>query len=282
MPLKHSTETWLVFLLGAVIALTGVACALLQGLSNPSLPWAIFFAISIAYPLSLYPLFRERRADYTFRLLHFVPAAMLLVWLLLRFLGFALPALTVFSKGFVWGWSLPVVTLGFLAVLWFCLAVLRQRRQRSMALLALFLPFVILAAAGEQMQWPQQLAALLGGSQSSSGSGTIIAGPISSESSSNLSPSLNENEEKWRAELRRLERRKERLAALENQPSSVNGAKDGVIITGSQSSQVAAIPTKPVQNPPHLPSSGFGMEVFVPLAMAGYCATLHRRAKRRA
>ncbi len=109
----------------------------------------------------------------------------------------------------------------------------------------------------------------------------MIAGPVSSESSSNLNPSTDENEEKWRAELRRLERRKERLALLQNQPHSVSGAKDGVVITGSQSSQVSAIPTKPVTNPPHLPSSGFGMELFVPSILAAYTATLHRRAKKR-
>lgn len=257
MPLKHSTETWLVILLGGAVALTGVLCAFLQRLPNPSLLWAVFFAISVAYPLSLYPLFRDRRADYSFRLLHFMPAAMLLLWLLLRFAGFVLPVLATFSRGFVWGWSLSVVIPGFVALLWFCITVIRQRRQRSIFLMTLLVPFLVLALSGEHVEWSQRF------------------------SSSNLSPSSSVTEEKWRAELRRLERRRERLTLLERQPRSVTGARDGVLITGSQSSQVAMLPSKPVQDPPHLPSSGFGMEIFVPSMIAAYCATVHRRAKRR-
>lgn len=283
MPLKHSTETWLVFFLGCAIVLTGIACAILQVMTAPALAWGILFVIALAYPLALYPLFRERRADYLFRTLHFLPAGMLLLWLFLQILGLILPSLMIVGSWFVWGWSLPVVLLAFFALFWFCVSVIRQRRQRSLFLGGLLLFLLIFALSGERFQWSEQIASVLNGSTSSAGSGVIIAGTVSSSSVSNLAPSANEDEEKWRAALRRQERRRERLLALEDQPLTVSGAIEGVLISGGHSSQIAVLPVRPgVGNPPHLPSSGFGMELFVPSVIAAYCTTLHRRAKRRA
>ena len=84
MPLKHFTETFLVVVLGAVIALTGLLTATLPNLPDGALPWAVLFILSVVYPLSLYSLFQRRRADNTFRNLHWFPAGMLLVWLMLQ------------------------------------------------------------------------------------------------------------------------------------------------------------------------------------------------------
>src|SRR3989338_4009325 len=86
MPLKHFTETFLVVLLGAVIALTGLLAATLPPLPEGALPWGVLFVLSIIYPLLLLPLFQRRRADNSFRLLHWFPAMLLLVWLFSRIL----------------------------------------------------------------------------------------------------------------------------------------------------------------------------------------------------
>jgi len=282
MPLKHSTETWLVFFLGCAVLLTGIVCAVLQMMSAPALAWGLLFVLAIAYPLSLYPLFRERRADYAFRMLHFLPAAILLLWLFLQIVGFVLPSLLILSALFVWGWSLPIVLLAFVALLWFCFSVIRQRRQRSLMLGGLLVLLLVFALSGERFRWPEQIASVLNGTTSSTGSGVIIAGNISSSSVSNLAPSTDENEEKWRAALRRQERRKERLIALENEPFTVSGALEGVLLSGGSSSQIAIAPSKPgTGNPPHLPSSGPDIGVFLIIMIAGYSALLHHRAKQR-
>ena len=87
MPLKHDLETWLIVLIGLMIALAGAVAAFLPPISVSILPWAIAFLLSIAYPLALYPMLRNRRADYEFRSLQFVPALILAVWLIVELLA---------------------------------------------------------------------------------------------------------------------------------------------------------------------------------------------------
>src|SRR5438552_2256650 len=93
MPLKHSTETTLIVILAIVTMLTGVACAVLPPPTAQPIPWAILFVATIAYPLALEPFFRQRRADYAFRLLHLAPALMLILWLALTLLAPGRPVL---------------------------------------------------------------------------------------------------------------------------------------------------------------------------------------------
>lgn len=277
MPLKHSTETWLVACLGIAIVAAGIACAVLPPLTRAPLLWAILFALSIAYPLSLYPLFKERRADYEFRMLHFIPAGMFLLWFILQLLTLVIPAVSLLTRFFVWGWSLPLVIAAFAALVWFCLHVIRQRQQRLFYLAAILVPFLVIAAAGESFQWPEEIASVLSGTTSSASSNPVIVGSVTSQGSSNLGKSTDRNEEKLREALRRMQRRQQRLAALANQPSSVQGAINGVMITGTQSSAIASTITG-TTTPPHLPSSGAGTESLLLIIIAGYCALLHRRA----
>lgn len=281
MPLKHSTETWLVGFLALAIVIAGIACAVLPSPAQAPLAWLILFGLSIAYPLSLYPLFRDRRADYEFRILHFLPAAILFVWLILQLLSAYIPSISGLMHAYVWGWSLPAVAGSFVALVWFCLHVIRQRQPRLSFLALLFIPFLLLGIVGENFQWPEQIASVWNGSTSSTGSGTIIAGPISSATSSNLEPSSDPAEEALRMALRRQERRKERLLRLGEEPQSVHGALDGVAITAGNSSQIAT--AVPNGTPPHLPSSGMnGIEMILISFVAIYCALLHERARRRA
>src|SRR3989344_3801783 len=109
MPLKHFTETFLVVVLAAAMALTGLLIATLPPLPEGALPWGVLFVISIIYPLSLYGLFQNRSADNFFRNLHWFPALMLLGWLSLQGL-----LLTDASRAgtvalYSWGWTLGAV-----------------------------------------------------------------------------------------------------------------------------------------------------------------------------
>lgn len=179
MPLKHSTETTLVVVLGLAMALAGVVVAVLSLVSSPWLLWIAAFFISLAYPLVLYPHFRERRADYEFRLLHFAPAIVLLTWLILTVLAPVVPFLGFLLGILTFGWALPLVALGFLLLAWFCLTVIRQWSRRLGGLALVFVPFAALALFGQQLQWNTQLASLL---EPRAGSGSVSSGPIAAGS----------------------------------------------------------------------------------------------------
>lgn len=161
MPLKHGTETALVAILGIAMALAGVVVAVLSALTSPGLFWIGAFLIALAYPLVLYPHFRDARADYEFRILHFVPALFLLVWLLLTILGTFFPVLTFFRGILSFGWALPLVALGFLLLAWFAMHVIRQWPKRVGMLILLFAPFLLLGLYGERLGWNTQLASLI-------------------------------------------------------------------------------------------------------------------------
>lgn len=277
MPLKHSTETLLVILLAIVTMLTGVACAVLPSPSLHPVPWAILFAATLAYPLALYPFFRERRADYAFRLLHLAPALILIIWLALSFLAPGRPLIQGMKHWYTWGWSLPAVAIVFYGLLWFCLDVIRQRGQRITAITVLFFVFVASAIAGEQQHLPSLLASVLQPSSlETAGSGLVIAHV--SNSQANLGASASISEEAYRAKLRRMQRRDHRLAAEKPAMQPVLSATQGAIAA-------ANIPTVSERaarihhvSPLHLPSSGPSFELLLLTCIGVYCAAVHRRA----
>lgn len=173
MPLKHITETTLVAVLGLAMVLTGIVMAILTAMAAPWFLWIAAFIVAIAYPLVLYPHFRERRADYEFRLLHFLPAAFLLLWLLLTIVGNAVPIVAFLRSMLAFAWGLPLVLLGFIFLGLFCVQVMRQSGRRIVALLALFLPFALFGLLGDRFDWNTRIASVIegpvvGGSSSSS------------------------------------------------------------------------------------------------------------------
>lgn len=279
MPLKHDTETSMVVVLGLLIALSGAIVTFLPPVSVSVWPWAIAFAASVVYPLALYPMMKERRADHEFRALHFVPAIILLLWLALDLLVTFRPSWQVLQSLYTWGWSVAVVAATFGLLVLFCLRVIRQRVQRIGWLLAIFLPFVILAQFSEQRQWDRQLAMMLWDGEAHTGTGLIAAGGTSS----NLAPSENGSEERWRAELRRMQRRsqqleQERSSAAASEMPVVRGAKTGTVIAaGGLPEKPATVDPDEGTPPPVLTSSGWGMEGIALIGLAGYCAALHRR-----
>ena len=160
MPLKHQTETALVAVLAVAMVLTGIVVAVLSYLASPWLLWIAAFFVSLAYPLVLYPHFRERRADYEFRLLHFAPAFVLLLWLMLTILSGMFPFVGFLRGILTFAWALPLVALVFALLAWFSLHVIRQWPRRLAALLLIFLPFAFLGILGDSMDWNRQLAGL--------------------------------------------------------------------------------------------------------------------------
>lgn len=149
MPLKHLTETILVAALGAVLILTGILLPTLPSLPEGILPWMLLFFLTLLYPLALYPLFKRNRADNAFRLLHFLPAALAVIWLVLQILLARVPTVAPLLHGFLFAWTLPGVAVSFLFIVIFVLRVIRRRVPRLTFLALLFLPFVLLSTLGE-------------------------------------------------------------------------------------------------------------------------------------
>ncbi len=247
MPLKHTTETTLVGLLGVLMALAGVAVAVLSSLASPGGIWIGAFLVSVAYPLILYPHFRDRRADYEFRLLHFVPALFLLLWLFLSSLSSVLPGLAFLLGALSFAWALPLVALGFLLLAWFCMHVIRQWPRRIGLLFLIFVPFLLLSLWGSDKGWEKQLAAIIAPND------PRVAQNASSSSSSSSSTSSART-------------------------IVVRSAKKGVMISARLShSSNGTIG----QKPPHLPDAGFGLELFAVIVPAATSAAVHLRARRR-
>ncbi len=273
MPLKHDTETRLTILLGVMIALAGVVCAFLPPVSVSVWPWVIAFALSLAYPLLLYPLLRSRRADNFFRLLHFFPALMLLLWLVLELLAAAFPSLQILQTVYTLGWSAGGVIVGFLLLTAFSLRVIRQRTRRIPLLLSLLTLFLVVGAVSDAAEWDRRFVASLW-----NGDRFALLRP---GTTGNLLPSSDPLEEQWRVELRLMEQR--RLALLRGDTGGLlafpveapaRGVQMARLDPGLSSGTGEVIP-------PRLPGSGFGMEGVAMVFLALTSAAVHRRTIRR-
>ncbi len=276
MPLKHATETFLVFLLGLVLAVTGFTMALLPPLQGNFIPWLIAFALSILYPLLLYPLLRSRRADNSFRLLHFLPALLLLIWFVLE-LSPATDLLLRVHRMYLWGWALPVVALGFLLLAVFCIEVIRQRRGRLTILALLLIPFAAAALAAEQFNWNPRIASFLVHPR------TFLA------STSQSSTAQQSSEDQLKMELNRMESRRARLESDVVSGLQVTTARAGVLrplpsprVTSRTAPQGRPELAQTSSSPTRLTKSGPELNALIVLFLAAYCGVIHVRAKKRA
>lgn len=260
MPLKHTTETLLIILLAAVLALTGFVMSILPPLGVSVVPWIVAFVASLLYPLSLYPLFKERRADYEFRMFHFAPAALLLIWMVLDLVSSAFPFAAFLLSWFTWGWALPFVFLLFLLLVWFCFKVLRQWIGRLIMIGLIFLPFLLLGVLSEQFQWSKNIGMSLWGS-SATGSGAVIA---------EVQPG-----EDWREALRRASQGRSASSSASSLIAAVSSSSKSSVLIGSTGSDGSASSVAP---PPHLPHAGGELEAIAVLFVAAYCAVLQKRA----
>lgn len=298
MPLKHATETALIFILGAVLLLTGIVAALLPGAAQQPVWWGIAIAAAAAYPLALYPLFKSRRADYPFRALHFAPLAILLIRLALDLGAGVFPVLTAVTAVFLWAWTAPALILVFLLLGIFCWQVLRQRDQRIRYLLATLIPFVIFGAVSRTspaVPVNPPIVAVGGSSASTASASSAQLGEIA-----------------WQMQMRRRDRRSARIEAWQDRLASgdiaafLRGAKDGVasvlaMLSSGATSSAATSGASSVSSagviaaasssassarivavqPPSLTKTGGEWSLLGVPMLAGYCAVLHRRATRR-
>ncbi len=149
VPLKHHTETAFIVFLGVMICLFGFLTSLLPSLDNGGLrPWSVVFVCAVFYPLVLRRTLRINRADYEFRALHWFPALIVFLWLLLELGVPYAPPLSYLKLGFFFLWSLPLVILGIALLVIFSLHVIRRRVPRVVSLtLTLFLFFGIALTA---------------------------------------------------------------------------------------------------------------------------------------
>jgi hypothetical protein len=308
MPLKHAQETRLVFLLGFAIALAGITCAVLPPLPSGIVPWVVAMIVAVLYPMLLSGMLRRNRADNTFRRLHWFPAGMLLLWFVLQGGAMFFPDLAIFAAWYAWGWTLPLVVLGFFLLLVFCLQVIRQRVVRILLLALLFVPFATGALVTEQqgIDLPARVTAFVNahrgdvlallpqwgsGSVSSAPSDLIAGNAVSSSISedTNLDPSDDPQEERWRASLRAL---KERMDRVMMERWNNTGADSSVSSTEGTGSLIAVEPTPPapepeptitdtVTDPTHLPASGMELGFLVVTLIGSYSAAVHGRAKKR-
>lgn len=282
MPLKHFTETFLLVVLGAVIALTGLLTATLPDLPHGALPWMILFVLSVVYPLSLYSMFQKRRADNYFRNLHWFPAGILLVWLLLQgvMLGSNLGPEEIGL--YTWGWTILGVIVGFVAIVLFCLKVIRRRVPRLAFLAVIFVPFAALAFVSEQGgHYEQDITALLWNTEfmKASDSGLLAAWMDTTSEEKNLEKSEDQDEEEWRSRLRMQQRREDRIAGrldTDTDPEPLVRDTDPVLSgTGDELRNAGTMPGK-------LPDSGFGWNFIILTMVSAYCATLHKSMKKTA
>ncbi len=308
MPLKHAQETRLVVALGIAIAMAGIAIALLPPLPAGMLPWVVLFLGALLYPVLLSPMLRRNRADNVFRRLHWFPAGMLILWFALQEAAIVLPSTAFLASLYAWGWTIGVVALGFFLLFVYCLQVIRQRLARMVLLALFFIPYAtgafvaerqqidlrprILTLLPEQglladlMKWGNAVSSIPAGDQQGSSSSALAE-------DTNLAPSEDRGEERWRASLRAFKDRMERaLAGRGESGSTVSSsavlvgtvetgvpAPDGDATVSSSGMEPVVISADTI--PESLPSSGMDLSALMLAGLAGYSATLHVRARQR-
>ncbi len=271
MPLKHFTETVLIVVLACVTILAGVLVSVLPPLPGGLLPWAGLAVLTLAYPLALYGFLRRFRADYAFRVLHFAPFFLALLWLAFQLVVQRVPALRSVAGLLTWGHGLVAVLAVLALIAAFCLHVIRRRVPRLSALGFLAAAFVAFVVLSSRLGWGSDLRTLV--ARLSLDAPITGSGQLAVNDDRNVSPSSDAAEEEWRQKIREQQRR----ASSAGRSSSVqSGASSSRRVLAVAASSAPARP--PVTR---LPSAGFGAEGLIPLFLAGYTGVLHRRAKRR-
>lgn len=248
VPLKHHTETAYLILLALVMCVSGFVVSLLPPLPEGLKYCVVFFVLAALYPIVLLPTFKRNRVDYEFRLLHWFPAGMFFLWLLLQISDPYWKWFHILNLGFFFLWSLPMVAFGLACIIMFSIHVIRRRTVR-VPIVALFL---ILFTAGslvaESKNWNEQLQA------------NLTAAPFDSF----FSP---------------ITSRLRPLLGLIVSPQSESGT-----VTQTASSSVASLPSSASASviadhrPEHLPKSGPESSFVLLVTLLGlYIGTLHAR-----
>lgn len=147
--------------LAIMICLMGFLAALLPHLPGGLSAWGILLAVSVVYPIVLQPTLRVNRADYEFRLLHWFPAGILLLWAFLEVTAPRVKFLHILQLGFFYLWSLPIVVLGICFLMLFAAHVIRRSTVRVTLLSLLLATFVTGAVAAEIRDWNPRFQTML-------------------------------------------------------------------------------------------------------------------------
>lgn len=265
MPFKHITETAYLIFLGLLICIAGFLAAMLPALPEGLKYWIVCFSVSVLYPIFLMPTFRHNRADYEFRLLHWFPAMMFILWIVLQIIDSYWTWFHILNLGFFAFWSLPIVALGLGSSIMFSLHVIRRRTSRIVFLSIFLILFSVGAVKAEMNDWNGALQA-----------------KIFSEDSIAL--------------LRPITTRIRSYALLLRYPQGSGSVIVGTSSSSSvQSSRAVPVVKKPVQvssvsssviaqhTPEGLPKSGpEALAILFATLVALYMGTLHVRGRRRA
>jgi hypothetical protein len=261
------------FILGIAICASGFLASLLPHLQKGLVPWSICLLVFVLYPLLLQRTFKENRADYEFRLLHWFPAGVMFFWALLEVFGPRTAFVHILQLGFMFLWGLPLVAMGLLFMILFSVHVLRRSAIRVSFLSIFLLLFSAGAIAAEAEGWNPSLQEALYspdgavvqaaedgyayvqrlvakfGSGAPTQSGAIALNPSSSVSSSSA-------------------RSKVALMPVVIASSSSSSLKPPVVIAEKK--------------PKKLPKSGPESAGFIIVSLlAFYSAVIHRRARQR-
>ncbi len=161
MPLKHHTETFLLGIVGFGICLVGIVASLLPSLPHGLMYWSTALVLFSLYPIAILPTLRTHRADYTFRLLHWFPVAVLLLWLVVQVLIPYSSFFRVLFLGLFSFLSFPLVLLGLAFLAFFSMHVLRRYVFRLTLLVGLCIFFLSALGAVQLLDLHPHLQHLL-------------------------------------------------------------------------------------------------------------------------
>ena len=249
--------------LGIVTCVVGFLLALLPAMPAGAPYWGVLFIVTFFYPIILIRTFKENRADYEFRMMHWFPFCMTVLWIVLQFLGPSARILTILQLGFFFLWSLPLVALGITFLILFAVHVIRRSRVRILFLSLFLTVFTAGAVASEAMgfdptlqkvlypEHPEYLSMVRGALTDLRSAVATITGTAEQHSSSTMSSS-----------------------------SSTSSSVRSAMIAAASSRSASSLSSSMM--PKKLPQSGPETAgVLGATLMALYMGTVHLRARRR-
>ncbi len=249
VPLKHSLETAYMVFLGLVICMAGFVSSMLPEFPRGLVYWLFACVLSLLYALVLTRTLRSNRADYEFRLLHWFPFCIFVLWGFLQYFAPRFRLVYILKLGFLFLWALPLTALGISFTILFAVHVIRRRAFRVTILSVFLALYLIGALVAEGKGWNPLLQQRL------------FALPPARILSSVTSVLRT---------LTGLIYREDQSGAILMADHSVSSSTPSVV---SMQSDVTSIHT-----PKRLPRSGpESAGVLLVFLLAGYCSVLHRR-----
>jgi hypothetical protein len=302
-----------------MICVSGFVVSLLPALPEGLLYWIAGTFVAGLYSLIAHGPLKANRAEYEFRLLHWFPLGIFVAWMILQLLDTRFYFTHILTLGFLFLWSLPLVTLGIALLILFALHVIRRSAVRVTFLSLLLVLFIGGAVAAEAMNYNDNLqAALFPPSTqlmttiknaarravayirpaSNSGSSPIVAVVTSSASSSQSNVQMTASSSSKAVALMSSSRAtalSSSAAMMLQSSSSIAAASSSKMMAQlsssaammASSSSAHSVPpvvaaTVPPPRPGHLPNSGPESFAVILATLVGlYSGILHIRARKR-